>query len=84
MGFVIFEVCLYWVIGSILLSRKASRQLVELGIKPWVRGWHFKWMFRLLPKPEQAVYDRIFKHQWMLMLSGAAFAVLAILVTGTW
>ena len=41
-------------------------------------------MFRLLPKPEQAVYDRLFKHQWMLMLSGAAFVVLAILVSGAW
>ena len=84
MSFVIFGVCLYWLIGSIVLGRKANRQLHELGVKPWARGWHFKWTFRLLPKPEQAVYDRLFKRQWLLMLSGAAFIVLAILVTGAW
>lgn len=84
MGFVILAVGLYWLIGSILLSQQASRQLVELGFKPWFRGWLYKWMFRLLPNPEQAIYDRFLKRQLMLLLSGFAFVVLAILVAGSW
>jgi len=79
MGYVILGVWVYWLVGSILLSRKASRQLEQIGIKPWASGWHFKATWRLLPKPEQAIYGQFFKRQMLLVLSGCAFLVCAIL-----
>lgn len=84
MGFVFLGVGLYLLIGSILISREANRELLDLGVKPWASGWYFKRMFRLLPEPEQAVYDRYIKRGWLLMLTGASFIGLAIIVTGSW
>jgi hypothetical protein len=80
MGYLILGVCLYWFIGSIVLSRRTSRQLEQLGIKPWASGWHFKSTWRLLPKPEQAIYGQFFKRQMVLFLSGFVFLVCAILL----
>lgn len=84
MGFVILGVCLYWTIGSVVLSYRTGKQLIDLGTNPWARGWYSAWIFRLLPDHEQAIYDRFFKRQILLILSGGAFVILAILVTGSW
>jgi hypothetical protein len=69
-----------WVATSLWLTYRTGRELTEQGFKPWAKGWYWKSMWRLLPEPEQKIYGRHNRRQWLLIFCVVLVFVVITLV----